>query len=198
MRSGLKLVLQQEPDFLPPGEAENSGQVMQRINEETWDVVVLDIAMPDRNGLETLSEIRKVRPALPVLILSMHSAEQFAFRAIKAGASGYLTKSTAPTELVHAIRRILDGKKYVSPAVSEILTNAVESGGNRPPHELLSAREYLVMCQIASGKSVSQIAAEASLSVKTISTYRTRALEKMKMKTNAELVRYAIHKGLVD
>jgi two-component system, NarL family, invasion response regulator UvrY len=203
LRSGLKHLLEQEPDFLPPGEAENAGQVMERINEKPWDVVVLDIAMPGRNGLETLSEIRKVRPALPVLILSMHSAEQFASQALQAGASGYLTKDTAPTELVTAIRKILNGKKYVSRAVSEVLANAVESGAielhrDRKLHELLSEREYHVVCRIASGKSVSEIAAETSLSVKTVSTYRARALEKMKMRTNAELTRYAILQGLVD
>jgi DNA-binding NarL/FixJ family response regulator len=168
------------------------------LEERSWDVVVLDIAMPGRNGLETLSEIRKRRPALPVLILSMHSEEQYAIRAIKAGASGYLTKSNAATELVRALRRILSGKKYVSPGLAEVLAHLIESGEQRPPHEALSDREYHVLCAIASGKSVSQIAEEASLSVKTVSTYRARALEKMNMRTSAELTRYAIHNGLVD
>jgi two-component system invasion response regulator UvrY len=198
LRSGLKHVLQQEPDFGLPGEAENSDQVLERLEERSWDVVVLDIAMPGRNGLETLSEIRKRRPGLPVLILSMHSEDQFAIRAIKAGASGYLTKNNAATELVHAIRRILAGKKYVSPALAEVLAHLIESGEERPLHEVLSDREYHVVCAIASGKSVSEIAAATSLSVKTISTYRARALEKMKMHSNAELTRYAIRNGLVD
>lgn len=198
LRSGLKHVLQLEPDFSPPGEAENSEQVLEQIECRNWDVVVLDIAMPGRNGLETLSEIRRRRPSLPVLMLSMHSEEQFAIRAIKAGANGYLTKTNAPGELVLAIRRILAGKKYVSPALAEVLANAVESGEGRPLHEILSDREYHVVCRIASGKSVSEIAEETSLSVKTISTYRARALEKMKMHTNAELTRYAIRSGLVD
>lgn len=198
LRSGLKYVLDQEPDFGSPGEAENSEQVLTRLEEQSWDAVVLDIGMPGRNGLETLSEIRKRRPRLPVLILSMHSEEQFAIRAIKAGASGYLTKNNAATELVPAIRRILAGKKYVSPALAEVLAHMIESGEERPPHEILSDREYHVVCGIASGKRVSQIAAETSLSVKTISTYRARALEKMKMRTNAELTRYAIRNGLVD
>jgi two-component system invasion response regulator UvrY len=198
LRSGLKHVLQQEPDFGLPGEAENSDQVLERLEERSWDVVVLDIAMPGRNGLETLSEIRKRRPGLPVLILSMHSEEQFAIRAIKAGASGYLTKNNAATELVHAIRRILAGKKYVSPALAEVLAHLIESGEERPLHEVLSDREYHVVCAIASGKSVSEIAEATSLSVKTISTYRARALEKMKMHSNAELTRYAIRNGLVD
>ncbi|HEV1284931.1 MAG TPA: response regulator transcription factor [Bryobacteraceae bacterium] len=198
LRSGLKHVLQQEPDFGLPGEAENSDQVLERLEERSWDVVVLDIAMPGRNGLETLSEIRKRRPGLPVLILSMHSEDQFAIRAIKAGASGYLTKNNAATELVHAIRRILAGKKYVSPALAEVLAHLIESGEERPLHEVLSDREYHVVCAIASGKSVSEIAAATSLSVKTISTYRARALEKMKMHSNAELTRYAIRNGLVE
>jgi DNA-binding NarL/FixJ family response regulator len=145
-----------------------------------------------------LSEIRKRRPSLPVLILSMHSEEQYAIRAIKAGASGYLTKNNAPTELVRAIRRVLSGKKYVSPALAEVLAQLIESGEQRPPHESLSDREYHVVCAIASGKSVSQIAEETSLSVKTVSTYRARALEKMNMRTNAELTRYALRNGLVD
>jgi two-component system invasion response regulator UvrY len=198
LRSGLKHVLQQEPDFSSPGEAENSDQVLEQLEERRWDVVVLDIAMPGRNGLETLSEIRKRRPGLPVLMLSMHPEEQYAIRAIKAGASGYLTKNNAATELVRAIRRIVAGKKYVSPALAEVLAHLIESGEQRPRHEVLSDREYHVVCAIASGKSVSEIAAATSLSVKTISTYRARALEKMKMHSNAELTRYAIRNGLVD
>ena len=197
LRSGLKHVLEQEPDIAPPGEAEDSEQVLQLIEGKDWDVVVLDIAMPGRNGLETLQEIRKRKPTLPVLILSMHSEDQFAVRAIKAGASGYLTKNNAPGELVRAIRRVLSGKKYVSPALADALAHAVESG-DVGSHESLSHREFHVMCRIASGRSVSEIAEELSLSVKTISTYRARALEKMNMRTNAELTRYAIRNGLVD
>lgn len=196
LRSGLKHVLQQEPEFSVSGEAENSEEVLARLDERAWDVVVLDIAMPGRNGLETLSEIRKRRPALPVLILSMHSEEQYAIRAIRAGASGYLTKSNAPGELVLAIRRVLAGNKYVSAALAGVLANV--SGWERPLHELLSDREYHIVCRIASGKGVSEIAAETQLSVKTISTYRARALEKMNMRTNGELTRYAIRNGLVD
>lgn len=198
IRSGLRHVLEREPDFAEPGEAANSDQVLEKLEERSWDLVVLDIAMPGRNGLETLSEIRKRRPALPVLILSMHPEEQYAIRAIKAGASGYLTKNTAATELVRAIRRILSGKKYVSTGLAEVLAHLIGSGEQGPPHESLSDREYHVVCAIAAGKSVSQIADETSLSVKTVSTYRTRALEKMHMRTNAELTRYAIRSGLVE
>ncbi len=198
IRSGLKLILAQESDFAVPGEAESAHQLLKRIDEKTWDLVLLDISLPDRSGLEALPEIKKRRPSLPVLILSIHAEEHYAIRAIKAGASGYLTKALASSELVHAIRRVLTGKKYVSPALAEVLANAVESGESRPLHEILSDREYHVVCRIAVGKSVSQIAQETSLSVKTISTYRARALEKMNMHTNAELTRYAIRVGLVD
>jgi two-component system invasion response regulator UvrY len=198
IRSGLKLVLEQESDFAEPGEVENADQLLRRIEERAWDLVVLDISMPGQSGLEALSEIRKRRPGLPVIILSIHSEEHYAIRAIKAGASGYLTKTNAPTELVSAIRRVLSGKKYVSAALAEVLANAVEAGEERPLHEVLSDREYHVVCRIASGKSVSQIAAESALSVKTVSTYRARAMEKMNMRTNAELTRYAIRTGLVD
>jgi two-component system, NarL family, invasion response regulator UvrY len=198
IRTGLKLVLEQESDFAVPVEVENAEQLLRRIDERSWDLLVLDISMPGRSGLEALSDIRKRRPGLPVIILSIHSEEHYAIRAIKAGASGYLTKTNAPTELVRAIRRVLAGKKYVSPALAEVLANAVESGEQRPLHEILSDREYHVVCRIASGKSVAQIAVESSLSVKTVSTYRARALEKMNMRTNAELTRYAIRTGLVD
>jgi two-component system invasion response regulator UvrY len=198
VRSGLVHILQQEPDFYPPGEAENSDQALQRIEEKPWDVVVLDIAMPGRSGLETLSEIKRLHPPLPVLIMSMHSEEQFAIRAIKSGASGYINKNEAAPELVRAIRRILSGRKYVSAALAEVMAKAIESGEDRPLHETLSNREYHVVCRIAAGKSLSEIAEATTLSVKTISTYRSRALEKMSMRTNAELTRYAIRNGLVD
>ena len=198
LRKGLRLVLQQEADFGPPGEAENAEDLMRCLDERPWDLLVLDIGMPGRNGLEILQEIRRLRPSLPVLILSMHSEELYAIRAIKAGANGYVNKSSAPSELVRAIRRVLAGKRYVSATLAEALANAVESGEPRPPHEILSDREYHVMCRIATGKSVSEIATETSLSVKTISTYRSRALEKMHMHTNAEITRYAIRNGLVE
>jgi DNA-binding NarL/FixJ family response regulator len=198
IRSGLKLVLEQESDFAVPVEVENAEQLLMRIDERAWDLVLLDISMPGQSGLEALSEIRKRRPGLPVIILSIHSEEHYAIRAIKAGASGYLTKTNAPAELVRAIRRVLAGKKYVSDALAEVLANAVESREERPLHEILSNREYHVVCRIASGESLAQIAVESSLSVKTVSTYRTRALEKMNMRTNAELTRYAIRIGLVD
>lgn len=198
LRAGLKHVLEREPDFGPPGEAKDAPDLLEKIEKQTWDVVVLDITMPGRNGLEVLVDIRRRRPTLPVLMLSMHSEEQYAIRSIKSGASGYLTKTKAPAELVSAIRRVLSGKRYVSATLGEVLANVIENGEKRPLHEILSDREYHVVCRIATGKSISQIAEETALSVKTVSTYRARALEKMKMRTNAELTRYAIHAGLVE
>jgi len=198
LRNGIRQVLGQESDVTVMGEAENAEQVLERIDEQGWDVVVLDIAMPGRSGFDALREIRRRRPHLPVLVLSMHSEEQFAIRAIKAGASGFVSKSDAPAEIVRAIRKVVTGKKYVSASLAETLANAIESETHRPAHETLSDREFQVMCRIASGKTVSQIAAEISLSVKTVSTYRARVLEKMNMRTNAELTRYALRTGLVD
>ena len=197
VRSGLRQVLAPEPDFAVPGEAEDSEQAVKSVDEQSWDVVLLDISMPGRGGLDALREIRRRRPTLPVLILSMHSEDQFAIRAIKAGASGYLSKVHPPSEVIRAIRRVITGKRYVTSTLAEALANVVESGSARP-HETLSDREFQVMCEIAAGKTVSEIAARISLSVKTVSTYRARALEKMSMRTNAELTRYAIENGLVD
>jgi len=198
VRSGLRQILAPEPDFAVPGEATDSEQAVKRVDEQSWDVVLLDISMPGRGGLDALREIRRRRPTLPILILSMHSEDQFAIRAIRAGASGYLTKVHSPGEVIQAIRRVVTGKKYVTPALAEALADAVESGNPRPLHEGLSDREFQVMREIGAGKTVSQIAADISLSVKTVSTYRARALEKMSMRTNAELTRYAIQNGLVD
>ena len=198
LRSGLKQVLEHEPDLQLGGEAEDSEEALRRVQEEPWDLVILDLSMPGRGGLEVLREIRQLRPSLPVLVLSMHAEDQFAVRAIKAGASGYVSKINGTAEVVRAIRRVLTGKKYVSATLAETLANALDGGNDRPAHEILSDREFQVLCKIASGKTVSQIAAEVSLSVKTISTYRSRVLEKMNMRNNAEITRYAIQKGLVD
>lgn len=198
LRNGLKQIILQEPDFGEPGEAGNCDQVLERLAESSWDVLILDITMPGRGGLEILREIRRLRPEMPVLVLSMHPEEQFAVRAIKSGASGYLTKTDAVEEVVRAIRKIMSGKKYVSAGLAEMLANALDSDIERAPHELLSDREFQVLRKIASGKTVSQIAAEVSLSVKTVSTYRARVLEKMNLHNNAELTRYAIQRNLVD
>ncbi len=198
LRNGLRQVISQEPDLEVAGEAEDSDQVLKQLNEQSYDVVILDLMMPGRGGLDVLREIRLNFPQLPILILSMHAEEQFAIRAIKAGASGYLSKGNSGVEVVKAIRRVVTGKKYVSPSLAEMLANALDHDAERPPHEALSDREFQVLCKIASGMTVSQIAAEIALSVKTISTYRARVLEKMNMQTNAELTRYAIQNGLVN
>lgn len=179
-------------------EAEDSDQTLEYVEREPWDIIILDIAMPGRSGLDVLREIRRKHPELPVLVLSMHSEDQFAVRAIKAGANGYISKDNAAAEVVRAIRKILTGKKYVSAKLAEILADSLNAAAVRPPHEALSDREFQVLCQLASGKTVSQIASEITLSVKTVSTYRARILEKMNMRNNAELTRYAIQNSLVD
>src|SRR6185503_4377405 len=161
-------------------------------------VVLLDITMPNKNGLDVLKQIRAESPRLPVLILSMHAEDQYAIRVLRAGAAGYLTKESAPAKLVQAIRKVVRGGKYVSQSLAEKLVYDLDSDSVRPPHEVLSDREYQVLCMLASGKTVTMIAEELGLSVKTISTYRVRILEKFNMKNNAELTRYAIKEGLVD
>jgi DNA-binding NarL/FixJ family response regulator len=196
VRSGLRQILINEQDLEVAGEARNGAEVFDLIRREPWDVLVLDVGMPGRSGIETLREVKRERPDLPVLILSIYPEDQYAVRAIKAGASGYLTKDSAPDELVKAIRKVLRGGKYISEAVADQLILALENDADLPPHDLLSEREYQVLCLIASGKTVSEIADQLSLSVKTISTYRARTLEKMRMKTNAELTHYAIKNNL--
>jgi len=198
VRQGLKQILSEEPDMGTFGEAQNCQEVLELVRKQDWDIVVLDITMPGRGGLDVLKELKHEHPKLPVLMLSVHSEDQYAVRALKAHASGYLTKDSAPEELLNAIRKILRGGKYVSPSLAEKLAFDLETETEKPLHETLSDREYQVMLMIASGKTVSQIAVELSLSVKTIDTYRTRILEKMKMKTNAELMHYVIKNKLVE
>ena len=171
--------------------------MLNRVWKERWDVIVLDITMPGRGGLEVLKEIKKSKPKIPVLVLSMHPEDQFAVRVLKAGASGYMTKETAPEELVGAIKKVVAGGRHISPSLGEIMAAYLTVKTDKPPHELLSNREFQVLRQIASGKTVSEIARELSLSVRTVSTYRTRILEKMGLKTNAELTHYAFQNQLV-
>ena len=198
VRQGLKQVISEESDMAVLGEAQNSQEVFELIREQDWDVVVLDITMPGRGGLDVLRDIKHEWPKLPVLMLSVHPEDQYAVRTLKAGASGYLTKESAPEELVRAIRKILRGGKYVSSTLAEKLAFHLESETERPLHESLSDREYEVMLMIASGKTISAIAGEMSLSVKTVSTYRARILEKMQMKGNADLTYYVIKNRLLD
>jgi DNA-binding NarL/FixJ family response regulator len=198
VRQGLKQILLEEPDMVVYGEAQNSQEALDLIRKRDWDIVVLDITMPGRGGLDVLKEIKHERPKLPVLILSIHPEDQYAVRALKAGASGYLNKESAPDELVQAIRKILRGGKYVSSALAEKLVSDLGMGGERPLHETLSDREYQVMLMIASGKTTSEIAEEMALSMKTVSTYRARILEKMGMKSNGDLIYYVIKNNLID
>jgi DNA-binding NarL/FixJ family response regulator len=198
VRRGLKQIVAEEAGMTVAGEAQNAQEVLDLVRKQSWDVVVLDLAMPGRGGLEVLKEIKQEQAQLPILILSMHPEDQYAIRALKAGAAGYLTKESAPEELVKAIRKVLSGGKYVSTSLAEKLAQALEMDAQKLPHETLSDREYQVMCLIASGKAVGEIAEELSLSVKTISTYRARILEKMSLKNNAALTHYAVQQRLVN
>lgn len=198
VRQGLKQILGDTPEMLVAGEATNGQEVLDKVRAEPWDVVVLDISMPDRSGLDVLKQLRSERPKLPVLVLSMHSEDQYAVRVLKAGASGYLTKDSAPDELVKAIRKVVSGGTYVSSFLAEKLAFEIGTDSSRLPHETLSDREFQVLRLIAAGESVTEIAAELYLSVKTVSTYRARLLQKMNLTTNAELMHYAMQNHLID
>jgi two-component system, NarL family, invasion response regulator UvrY len=198
VRDGVKRLAEEQLGATVIGEASTAQEALQRVREAHWDVAVLDISLGARNGLEVLKELQQLRPRLPVLILSMHAEEQYARRAFKAGAAGYITKDSSRAELVTALTKVLHGGKYVSPRFAEQLVVDLARGTDQPRHEALSAREFEVMCLIASGKTVSQIAEVLSLSDKTISTYRARILEKMHLKTNAELTHYALQNKLVN
>lgn len=197
-RRGLKEILEEDSDMTVAGEAANGHQVLEKIRTSDWDVVILDLAMPGRSGLDILVDLKRQRPKLPVLVLSMHSEDQYAARVLRAGASGYLTKETAPDELAKAVKKVVAGGKYVSSYLAEQLVIHLETDSEKPLHMTLSDREYQVLCMIASGKLVTEIGKELSLSVKSISTYRARILEKMQMRTNAQLTHYAIKNGLVE
>jgi len=198
VRRGLTQIVSEEPDMVVAGEAQNEEEVLSLLGNGEWDVVILDITMPGHSGLEVLRGLKQMRPTLPVLILSMHPEDQFAVRALKAGAAGYMTKEAAPDELVKAIRKVLEGGKYVSSTLAEKLVRGLAPPAERMPLEALSEREYQVMKMIASGWTVSTIAEELKLSVKTVSTYRARILAKMRLRSNAELTHYAIQNGLVS
>lgn len=197
VRKGLKQIISETHDMVVGDEASNAQQVLNKVLKKDYDVVLLDISMPGRNGLEILGELKTNRPNLPVLILSVHPEEQYAVRALKVGASGYLTKSSAPEELIRAIRIVSSGRKYVSNSMAERLASRLLTNSEKPLHETLSNREHTVMCMIASGKTTKEIAQELGLSMKTISTYRSRILDKMEMNSNAQIIRYAIENKLV-
>lgn len=197
VREGVKQILAGLDDMVVEDEAENGQETLEKVTRGTCDMVLLDISMPGRSGLEILEDILNVRPKLPVLILSMHPEEQYAVRALRAGASGYLTKASAAQELIGAIRKVSRGGKYVTASLAEKLAIELDSKADKQRHEKLSNREYQVMLMLASGKSVSEIAGELCLSVKTVSTYRTRVMDKMRMKKNAELTFYAMNNHLL-
>jgi len=198
VREGLKQILSASPDIVISGEASDGKEALNKIRKEKYDVVLLDISMPKKNGIEILDEIRKEKIKPRILILSIHSEEQYAIRALKAGAYGYLTKDSAPNELISAIKKISIGKKYVSPSLTEKLLDNLEVSLDKPPHEALSSREYQIMLLLASGKRVTEIATELFLNVKTVSTYKTRILKKMKMKNTFEIIYYAIKNRLIE
>jgi two-component system invasion response regulator UvrY len=198
VREGLKQILAEVDDIKVAGEADCSSRALQMARQESWDMVLMDISMPDRNGLETLELLRKEHPGIRVLMLSMYRETQYAVRALKSGAAGYLNKQSAPAQLVDAIRLVASGKKYISPEVAQELASQVSGERDGLPHEALSNREYQTLCMIAGGQTVSAIADQLALSVKTISMYRGRLLKKMQLKNNAELTHYAIKHGLLD
>lgn len=197
-RDGLRQILEETADITVAGEASNAQEAMAKIDADKYDVVVLDITLPGRSGLDVLKEAKENQPDVDFLVLSMHSEEQYAFRVLKAGAAGYLTKNVAASELIQAIRTVSTGRKYISTEVAEQLANHLMGDLSKPLHEKLSDRELQVMCMLASGKSVNEIANELSLSVSTVSTHRARMLKKMNMKNNAEITYYAIKLNLVS
>src|SRR5207244_522332 len=198
VREGLNIMIAENPGMAVTAEAGDGFEALRVIQGEPCDVVLLDITMPNKSGLDVLKQLHSDSPRLPVLVLSMHSEDQYAVRVLRAGAAGYLTKESAPAKLVQAIRKVVRGGRYVSPALAEKLAFNLDTDSTKAPHEILSDREYQVLCMVASGKTVTMIAEELALSVKTISTYRVRLLQKLDMKNNAELTRYAIKEGLVD
>ena len=198
VRDGVKRIFDEQPGEVDFGEANTADEAIKLAHQQDWELAVLDLSLGDQSGLELLKELKQIRPHLPVLILSMHSEEQYARRAFKAGASGYITKDSSTSDLTKAINSVASGGRYITPQLAERLVFNMGRQTEGPPHEALSDREFQVMRLIASGKTVTEIAVVLTLSDKTISTYRARLLEKMGMKTNAELTRYAIHNHLVD
>lgn len=198
VRKGLKQILSEGIRSIEFGEASNASEAIDLLKKDPFDIVILDLSMPGRSGLDLLKDIKVLKPKIPVFILSMYPEDQYALRVIKAGAMGYMTKDSAPEELVKGVTKILNGGKYVSPALSEHLLDLVQEPSNTESHQMLSDREFEVLRLIASGKTVSEIGTKLSLSVKTVSTYRTRILEKLHLSTNSELTRYAMQRKLVD
>ena len=198
VRAGMKQIITEATDLMVADEASDGHKLLHKIKGDNFDVVILDITMPHMDGLDVLKQLKIEKPKLPVIVLSIHPEDQYALRVLKAGASGYVTKASAPDELINAIRKVFRGGKYISPSIAEKLVFQLDADFKEMPHETLSDREYQVLCLLASGKTVTEIADALALSVKTVSTYRARILEKMDMKNNAELIHYAIQNKLVD
>ena len=197
VRKGLKQILLDAEDIQHVDEAKDGKETLNKVDEEDYDLVLLDISLPGRSGIDVLKQLKCTKPNLPVLILSMHPEEQYAVRSLRAGAAGYLTKESAPDELIDAIKKVAAGGKYITASLAEKLAGELGPDAEKLLHEILSDREYQVMCLIASGKTVKEIAEALNLSVKTISTHRSRILNKMRMDNNAQLTHYAIKRGLV-
>jgi DNA-binding NarL/FixJ family response regulator len=198
IRDGLKQIFADTDDLLVAGEAASGHEVLARVREAEWDILLLDLSMPGRSGLELVKQIKSEKPRLPILVLSMHDAEQYALRAMRAGAAGYLTKDSDVPHLIEVVRKIARGGVFVSPAVAEQMAREIMPGTAGLPHTLLSDREYQVFSMIASGSGIGEIALELSLSVKTVSTHKTRIMQKMNLANQTELVRYALHHKLLD
>jgi DNA-binding NarL/FixJ family response regulator len=198
VRRGLRQILEENRSVSNVDEAETGREALEKVKKGKFDMILLDISMPGMSGLETLEEIKRLKPALPVLILSIYPEEEYAVRVLKTGASGYLTKKSAPDELITAIRKLARGERYISPSLAELLATHLTGETEKPHHESLSNREFQVMRMIASGKSLKEIAGDMSLSPKTISTFRTRILQKLDLKSNAELIQYALKHGLME
>jgi DNA-binding NarL/FixJ family response regulator len=198
VRAGLRQIILEAADMVVAAEASDGHEVLAKVRQADFDVVLLDLTIPGLSGLDVLKQVKIEKPNLRVLILSVHPEDQYAVRVLRAGAWGYVTKASAPEQLIAAIRKVHEGRRYVSPVLAEQLAEHLEPGAATMPHESLSDREYQVLCLLASGKTATEIAATLVLSVKTVSTYRSRILEKMGMRTNAELTHYAIQNRLVD
>lgn len=195
---GLKQIIEEEDDMKVTGEAKNGNEALELMRKNDYDIAILDITMPKKTGVEVIEEMKYLKKKIPVLVLSVHPEDQFAMRILKTGAKGYMTKESAPEHIVEAIKKIVNGGKYISPALAEKILSDMNSDRDEAPHETLSNREFQIIIMIASGKTLKEIAKELNLNIKTISTYRQRILEKMNMTSNAELTRYVLDNKLME